>query len=75
MGHGEVLEAQTHSPKIKSQRCGKYYRIKQHRRSQEFVLEGAVFLGGGHSWPMNGSCKLLKQASGRKMETWRNFFC
>ena len=39
---------------------------KAYRRSQEFVLGHSCW--GGHSWPLNGCCKLPEQGSGQKIK-------
>jgi len=53
-----------------------YRRDFIHRRSQEFVLEGALFYGWGHSQPKVADVSLPSRLLGRKnIEIWSNFFC
>jgi len=44
-----------------------YRRDFIHRRSQEFVLEGALFYGWGHSQPKVADVSLPSRLLGRKI--------
>ena len=45
-----------------------------HRRSQEFVLEAALFRGGGTPDPWMATVSITSRLLGRKIEIWRNFW-